>query len=479
MKSLSPLRLLVLLLLASAVFFTSCQEDDVTPPDNTQTAAYDADVFLKWNKKFMELDRYARGNRPGTGPRSLAYLGLAAYESVVAGMPGNNSLRYQYGGLSLPQIETDAIYYWPACVNASYGYLMERFFPQMQSEYPDMFNSIGHLREQLHLQYAQETSADVLERSEAYGRAVAEAVYNWENLDIVGHDAFLNPQPADYVPPSGPGLWQPTWSDYSPAVFPYWGGVRCFAMGESDLLAKPPVPYSEVDGSPFYMQAMETYSMVNNITANGPGAHDGKWRAEFWSDDNLNLTFGPPTRLIAIATQVAEAENLNLAQCAELYAKLGMALSDAGVAVWKSKYHYNVERPIAYIRRVVSQKYPEAADWKTLLNDPTTGLTSLTPAFPAYPSGHSGFGGAGGRILSSIFEYNADHPGAYSFTDLCHQNRSEFIGTPRTFSSFKEMADEDAYSRLPLGVHFRMDCDEGVRLGELAAQRVLEMPWKK
>ena len=92
---------------------------------------------------------------------------------------------------------------------------------------------------------------------------------------------------------------------------------------------------------------------------------------------------------------------------------------------------------------------------------------------------NSGFGGAGGRILSSVFEYNNEHPGAYSFTDLCHKNRHEFIGTPRTFSSFKEMADEDAYSRIPLGVHFRMDCEEGVRMGELAAQRVLELPWKK
>ena len=41
------------------------------------------------------------------------------------------------------------------------------------------------------------------------------------------------------------------------------------------------------------------------------------------------------------------------------------------------------------------------------------------------------------------------------------------------------MADEDAMSRIPLGVHFRMDCTEGVRLGELAAKRVLELPWKK
>jgi hypothetical protein len=77
-----------------------------------------------------------------------------------------------------------------------------------------------------------------------------------------------------------------------------------------------------------------------------------------------------------------------------------------------------------------------------------------------------------------VFEYTPEHPGTYAFTDLCHQFRTEFLGTPRSFSSFREMADEDAYSRIPLGVHFRMDCEEGVRLGELAAQRVLNLPWK-
>ncbi|HLP96636.1 MAG TPA: hypothetical protein VK168_21485, partial [Saprospiraceae bacterium] len=107
------------------------------------------------------------------------------------------------------------------------------------------------------------------------------------------------------------------------------------------------------------------------------------------------------------------------------------------------------------------------------------GQYGITPAFPAYPSGHSGFGGCGGKILSSMFEYNAKHPGTYTFTDLCHQLRTEFLGTPRVFSSFSQLGEEDAYSRIPLGVHFRMDCEVGLEVGRLAAQRVLELPWKK
>jgi hypothetical protein len=299
----------------------------------------------------------------------------------------------------------------------------------------------------------------------------------------VGHNAFLDPQPISYVPPAGPGLWQPTFPDYSAAVFPQWGQVRTFALKDAEKLGKPPIPYSESPTSLFYNQAMEVFNTVNMINNPTPDqaalAYEQSWIAIFWSDDMLNLTFSPPPRLVAVANQVVEKEKLDLAGSAELYAKLGMALHDNGVAIWHSKYVYNVERPVSYIRRVVANQYPAATNWKTILNNPNSGFEGVTPAFPAYPSGHSGFGGAGGKILSSFFEYNSNHPGTYTFTDLCHQFRTEFNGTPRTFASFKDLANEDAYSRIPLGVHFRMDCDEGLRMGELAAQRVLELPWKK
>lgn len=479
MKCFRHTHILLLSALAATLFFQSCHPDSDSPAPVTLTKSFDYKVFKSWNDKYMELDRYAKGNRPGTGPRALAYMGLSAYESVVAGMPEYNSLEVHYPGLSLPKVEKDVEYFWPACVNESYAFLMKKFFLQMETGYADLFGGIDQLRLVLHNQYAEQAAPDVLERSEAFGKAVATAIYEWEKQDIAGHNAFLNPQPSEYQPPAGPGLWQPTWSDYGAAMFPFWGEVRCFAMGPSDLLANAPYPYSEDESSPFYAQAFETYNAVNNITSNGPGAHEARWKAEFWSDDMVEVTFGPPTHLTAVATQLAAKENLNLAECAELFAKIGMAMSDAGVAVWKSKYIYNVERPISYIRRVFAQKYPDAANWKTMLNNPYTGLTGFTPSFPAYPSGHSGFGGAGAKILSSFFEYTSEHPGTYTFTDLCHQNRTEFLGTPRTFSSFKQLGDEDAYSRIPLGVHFRMDCDEGVRLGELAAQRVLELPWKR
>ena len=58
-----------------------------------------------------------------------------------------------------------------------------------------------------------------------------------------------DPRPGSYIPPKQAPkekkLWQPTWPDYTPALFPYWGKVKTFMMKTGDLKAKPPIEYSE------------------------------------------------------------------------------------------------------------------------------------------------------------------------------------------------------------------------------------------
>lgn len=462
----------------SALFFQSCKEVFVPQRERPTVDQYDNSSVLRWNNVFLNIDRYAGGYRPGPVPHALGHLGFAAYEAVVPGMPGYNSLANFYPDLNIPEFDESLEYYWPAVINESYAYLMRRFFFHMEATQPSLYDQIEITRNQLHDQYARETTPEILERSEARGREVALAVSKWEEKDLAAHNAFLNPQPP-YNAPHGPGLWEPTLPDFVSAMFPFWGQVRTFALSETEQLARKPIPYSEDPQSLFYSQAEEVFTRVQNIKENGPNAYQDRWLAEFWSDDILGLTFSPPARLTAIADQLIAREGMNLLETVELHAKLGMALNDIGVGVWQSKYVYNVERPVSYIRRVVSLEHPKAAEFTTCLNNPVNGMQGVTPAFPAYPSGHSGFGGAGGKILSSFFEFNEKHPGTYSFVDECHKNRSEFLGVPRVLPSMRDMANEDAYSRIPLGVHFRMDCDEGIRMGELAAQRVLEMPWKK
>lgn len=451
----------LVLLMTSLMVVTSCTtEDDPIQTEKSLVKDYDASVPLQWHQLFLEIDRYSPGYRPPAAARLLAYTNLAAYEAAVPGMPEYNSLVFEFPGLSLPSIDAGKQYNWPVSVSTAYANMFRYFYPHIKAG--DAYK-ITALEDKFLEEYGALLSPDVLERSKQFGFEVAQAVFAYSETDINGHEAYANPRPASYHPPvSGPNgekLWQPTFPDYTPALFPYWGKVRPFAMTEADIISKPPLPYSENPASLFYQQANETRFIVNlaNFTT--------QWVAEFWSDDFFELTFEPAGRQIAIANILVQQDDISMDRAMELYAKMGMALADVGIAVWNSKYIYNVRRPIEYIRDVMEP------GWNTILNNPLNNIHSLTPEFPAYPSGHSGFGGAGSAVMAEIF--GNMHP----FTDNCHQNRTEFNGAPRSYNTILEAGLENAYSRLDLGVHFRMDCDEGIRLGYLAAMRVNAMPW--
>ncbi len=117
-----------------------------------------------------------------------------------------------------------------------------------------------------------------------------------------------------------------------------------------------------------------------------------------------------------------------------------------------------IQRPEDYIWSNIQH------DWKPLHD---------SPSFPSYPSGHSAFGAAVAEVLTH--QLGED----FALTDRTHDKRKEFAGKPRSYSSFREMALENAASRIYLGVHFRMDCEEGVRLGLLCGRKVNDLPWLK
>ena len=125
---------------------------------------------------------------------------------------------------------------------------------------------------------------------------------------------------------------------------------------------------------------------------------------------------------------------------------------------WSSKYLYNMERPESYIRKHITK------DWRPY---------SPSPSFPSYPSGHSMMGAAAAVVLTNLY---GDQ---YAMMDKSHEGLRDFEMRPRAFKSFEEMSRENALSRMLLGVHFRMDCEEGLRLGNLIGSDVVNLKLEK
>ncbi len=444
------------------LFLTGCKKDDPTVINAGQVSSYDANIALGWNKVFLEVERYTPGYRPPIGARTLGYVGLAAYESTVSGMTnGYQSLAPNYSGLSIPAIEKGKEYHWAIVLNACYARSFRLFFPTVPANQAKL---IKNLEDEVNTGLINRIPLDVYNRSVAHGKKVAEAVYAYSATDLIGHEAYLNPTDKNYPDGTKPGEWVRTFPDFGNPLLPKWGECRTMAILKADMSIPAPVPYSEDPKSEFYKQAKEVQTTVNDIKAGKD--YEGRWIADFWSDDCAGLTMTPAGRWIAVMNQVVERQKPDLQKAIIGYAKMGLVLCDAGIACWDQKFKWKVERPQSYIRRVLGEK-----DWNSIMC--ITEGVGKTPPFGAYPSGHSTFGAAAAAILNATYGLN------YSMYDKTHAFRTEFIGKPRFFKNFDAMAEENAFSRIPIGVHYRMDCKEGLDLGYRVGKKVNAMPWKK
>ena len=426
------------------ILLAACRSDRVEESRDFQAAR---EVVLGWNKILLDLERYTPGYRPPVSARMFAYMGMAAYEAALPAMASDHvSVANYCPGYVAPPLPARVEFDLPGSLNAAYAQCARHFFStapqQMQLK-----------MSQLETEFAQRLSSDQISPemraiSVAYGRSVADAVWQWSRTDSLGNDANLYNYDRSYQAPQCAGCWQPDDMHSTPALTPHWGGVRQFWIKPNDIRVKAPAPYDSSPGSVFYPEAMEVFSVSQ------PLSKENRWNAEFWSDDVPGLTVTPVGRWISIANQAVEQSEPEFPKTIELYLRIGWAMNDAGVVCWRGKYVYNLERPQTYISRCIQP------GWRPLHDN---------PSFPSYPSGHSAFGAAASEILGASLGYD------FQLTDRTHIDRKEFAGAPRTFQSFAEMARENAFSRVALGVHYRMDCEEGLRVGRMVGQSLLHM----
>ncbi len=448
--------LLAVLLLS--ILFNACTPDAKIGPDAPEiankTAGYSSKYTKDWMNLYMDIEKDLPGFRPAATSRALAYIWMAGYESGLPGMPDFVSNETKLTGLDIPTLPKQVNQYdWNVALNAALAKTYDHFLHNTTVAHDA---KIKDLESSINAELAGVVEQEVFSNSQAWGRMVADAVIAYAQTDLEAEKQILDPFGKDYVPPTGPGKWISS----GVSLFPYWGKVRTFATFGNDLTSPAPPIFSTNPQSTYYKDFKE----VNDVVANTN--NETRWRAEFWSDDIVELTFSPPARIFQIANQLIDKENLNLETVLHLLLKLGIAENDGAVAAWGSKYEYNVERPIHFIRDHINPNF------QTLLGD-AIGVPNITPPFPGYPSGHSTFGGLGSAVLASFFGDD------YTFTDRCHEGRTEFNGYPRTYTSMTQMAEENAYSRIPLGVHPRFDCSEGLRLGYLVGNNALKYNLKK
>lgn len=445
MKKLHSLSFLLILVL----FFQACRPDNDLPIESKATQLYDSQVATDWFEMFRTLTKKNPGFSPPVASRAFGYAGFTLYETVVNGMPRYQSLVGQVASLeSLPQPNVGVEYHWAVAANSAMRFVAKNFYANMsQANGTAVDNLFTTTRDRFR---QNGVTNEIVERSEAYGEAVAKAIFEWSKQDG-GHEGYNNNFPTSFTAPAGAGLWLPFGSQKP--LQPYWGNNRTF-VPNCAALTQPvfDIRFSSSAGSLFYNQANEVYLTVKNITPAQTII------AKYWADDAGDPGGTPPGHSVSILTQIIKNDNVRLDRAAEAYAKLGMAISDAFVSCWKCKYNHNLERPVTYIRRYIDSNFT------TILQ---------TPPFAEYTSGHSVQAGASARILSDIFGYN------YAFTDETHKDRTDIDGRPRRFTSFNHMANEAGISRLYGGIHFREAIEDGVLQGSQVGAEIAKLKFRK
>ena len=433
----------VLYFLVILLLLDGCTKDDefynlTNPPASIN---YSAEVIVDWYDLIKTLTQETPGFTPPVAARAFGYTGIALYEGIVIGLPNKKSLSGQLNELQLNvQTEDLNMYHWPTVANAVLNQTTLYYYSNTSTE---RMQAILDLNLAYTTQYQLEVEPQVFEASQSLAKQVADQIIAWSETDG-GMDGQFNNFPSDYVLPSS-ASWKPTAPNFSSPLQPYWGSNRPFLTTNVDAVQPvAPPPASTDENSLCYERAFEVYDVVKTITP------EQIIIAQFWSDDPVT-TATPPGHSISIANQLIVQNNSNLGEAAEIFAKLGIAISDAFISCWKTKYETLYVRPITYINENIDPA------WEPILS---------TPPFPEYTSGHSVQSGALAQVMISFFGEN------YSFTDRTHEGRTDIDGTARTFDSFIDMAEEAAISRLYGGIHYQEAIYNGLEQGYAIGRNV-------
>ena len=423
-RKMAAMVMLVVLASFGALGATAAQANTTQPQE----------VLRTWYKLSLELVRHTPTYSPPVASRSLAYLGVTVFEAVAASSGELQSLAGQLNGLqAVPQREAGKTYDEAVVVQAAMAFSAQNFF---ENTGPTGQRAMAKLESKLRAEVSADLPADVVIRSETYGRAVAAHVLAWSADDggaVIENMGF----PMQYQLTPGAAHWVPTSLivQQQKPLLPEWGKNRTFAMpnGAACALSAPPA-YSEDKTSEFYRQALEVFQTKRDMTP------EQRAIARFWSDDPM-LSPTPPGHWVSIALQILERDNVGLDKSVDVLARLGVAEADAFIGCWDAKFQYDLVRPVTYIRRTMDPR------WEPLL---------ITPPFPEYPSGHSTQSGAAAEVLTKLFGEN------FAFEDATRKGDGL---KPRVFPSFWAAANEAGISRLYGGIHFRAAIERGLEQG--------------
>jgi membrane-associated phospholipid phosphatase len=351
----------------------ACSDGPAAPTPQSEP---DARAAVRWNEIARAMV-ISHGSSPPHASRTYAYVSLASWAAWRAAGNAPASTK--------PMPSPSAAAARAAAV------VLEYIYPGASDFVTD------ELRAQALARRARGESPEASDAGEAVGEAVARLAVERAQSD--GADATW-----DHSVPEGPGYFAggtPAW--------PTWGAVRPWLVASGrDMRASAP-PEFESEG---FLAALREVRQISDSRTPQQLA-----TALHWADGAGTAT--PPGHWNVIAADLLRRHRVRESDALRTFALVNVAMADAMIGCWDSKYAYWYLRP-----------------WEA---DASITTPIGRPNHPSYPSGHSCSSAAGATVLAGLFPGEAE--------------------------ALHAMAEEAGLSRLYGGIHYRFDLTAGKSIG--------------
>lgn len=383
---------------------------DIRHWDGLPTSAWTAELLAQQEHAWILQPEVVAGT-PVRASRAGALMHAAIYDALVATWNAkyvyNREAPFRADSRVRRRAGTDSgIPSYPsehAAAAAAAAAVLAYAFPQADSaELQAMARRAGESRIAAGMNYRSDVEAGY-----AIGRAVAARAIALAQTDG-------SAVPWDGRMPNGAQYWRPTPPRFiDPPFDPLAGTWRPWVLQHGDELRVPPPP--AMTSARFETDLAELRRLNTERTLQQADI------ARYWATDPPSLRWS-----MFLETEIA-SHGLGPVHAARAHALLSIAMYDAFLACWDSKYYYWILRPVTA--------------------DPTVKTVFSTPPFPSYPSGHSTQSGAAAEVMGYLF--------------------------PERAAFYHGRADEASLSRVYGGVHYRFDIEAGEALGKEVGQKVV------
>ncbi len=387
---------------------------------------------------------------PPVASRNYVYANIAAYEAMIPGDARFTSLSGIIKHMPvMPKPDSAKKYSFPLASLIAFCKVGDdvTFSQEVMADY------IAYLE---HYSDSIGMPSEIKKNSLEFADAIAKTIINWSKGD---NYLITRGAPRYEVMPDSTGRWVPTPPAYEDAIEPHWGEIRLMLIDSLDQVKAPdPMPFNVSNKtSSYYKEIMDIKNAGDSLT------EEQKHMADFWDDIpvHLNVTghlmyktkkFSPPGHWMNICGIAAEKTNADFGTTVYAYMATSVALYDAFITCWGEKYTYNTIRPETIINKYIDQ------NWRPHIE---------TPPFPEYTCGHSTISAAAAEALTGVYGDNI------SYTDT---SESDFGIKNRSFSSFRQAANENIAARFYGGIHLHSTCkisnNIGTQIGDIVSDKL-------